>query len=373
MHTQNYSLKSTLSPFKDLTINLTASRQYSENQNSFFRWIEDSTGTNGFYDYQNPINVGNLNFTAITWGTSFTKLDTLTYADKTFENMLSLRPEISQILGEEEGTQKTGNGYYDGYGSNQQDVLVGAFISAYTGKKTANPFKMIPLPNWDIRYDGLSKYKFMKKYVRNFTIKHAYRSTVSISNFQTNLSARDQANNHVRDDSYNFIADNQINSITISEQFAPFLGVDATWIVKKNGLITKIEYKKDRSISLNVANFQITEMRGKEWVLGSGYKFSQVKLPFKFMGKTPKSDLNIRFDLSIRNNITLSRNIVENTAQATSGQRMYSIKSSVDYNLGQNLNVSLYFDRVVNNPVVSTAYKTANTRAGLALRFNLAG
>ncbi|MGV6860890.1 MAG: T9SS outer membrane translocon Sov/SprA [Putridiphycobacter sp.] len=376
MHTQNYSVKASLEPFKHLSVNLSMSRQYSENQNSYYRWSENEASPgDSLFQFQNPMDVGNLNFTTITWPTAFTKLDTNTYGDKTFNNMLALRPAVSNVLGAQEGTTIGSDGYSDGFSQNQQDVLIGAFIGAYTGKgdKATNPFKMMPLPNWDIRYDGLSKYKFMKKYVRNFTLKHAYRSTMSISNFQTNLAARDIADNHLRDQSNNFIADYQIKSITLSEQFAPFLGVDATWIIKKNGLITKFEYKRDRTISMNIPNAQITEMRGREWVFGTGYKFSQIKMPFKFMGKTPKSDLNIRFDLSIRNNVTLSRNIIENTAQATSGQNMYSIKSSVDYNLGPNLNVSLYFDRVVNNPVVSTAYKTANTRAGIALRFNLAG
>ncbi len=373
-HTKNFSIKTNLQPFKDLSINLSANHKYSQNQNSFYRWGEDlfSPG-DSLFQYQNPIDVGNLNFTTITWATAFTKLDT-NQNEKTFTQMLANRKEVSKQLGNIEGTDTGPNGYADGFGENQQDVLIGSFISAYTGNiNNINPFKMIPLPNWDIRYNGLAKYKFMKKYVRNFTLKHAYRSTISISNFQTNLSARDNAGNHLRDDSYNFIADRQINSITIAEQFAPFFGIDATWIVGKNGLITKFEYKKDRTLSLNVANYQITEMRGQEWVFGTGYKFSQLKMPFKFMGKQPKSDLNIRFDLSIRNNSILSRNIIENTAQFTSGQNMYSIKSSVDYNLSQNLNVSAYFDRTVNNPVVSTAFKTANTRAGIALRFNLAG
>ena len=70
--------------------------------------------------------------------------------------------------------------------------------------------------------------------------------------------------------------------------------------------------------------------------------------------------------------VKLSRNIIENTSQATSGQSMYSIKSSIDYDFGKNLNVRLYYDRVVNTPILSTSFPTANTRAGIALRFNLA-
>ena len=82
--------------------------------------------------------------------------------------------------------------------------------------------------------------------------------------------------------------------------------------------------------------------------------------------------MNIRFDLSIRSNIALNRNIIEDNQQVTSGQDMYSIKSRIDYNIGDNLNIALYFDRVVNKPKLSTAFNTANTSAGIALRFNLA-
>ena len=376
-HTQNYSLKATIQPLKYFSVNLSMNRTESENQNSYYRWSEDLNNPgDSLFQYQNPINTGNLNFTTITWKTSFTKFDS-TYVSEIFDNMRGLRPYVSKLLGSDEGSGEVdANGYYDGFGANQQDVLIGSFLAAYTGKgngsKLKNVFDQFPLPNWNIRYDGLSKYKFMKKYVRNFTLKHAYRSTTSISNFSTNLAARDGIGNHMRDDSQNFIADKQIQQITISEQFAPFLGVDATWIIKKNGLITKVEYKRDRSLALNISNSQITEMRGSEWVFGTGYKFSDVKMPFKFMGKNLKSDLNFRFDLSIRNSVSISRNIIENTSQATSGQSMYSIKSSIDYDFGKNLNVRVYYDRVVNTPILSTSYPTANTRAGIALRFNLA-
>ena len=163
-----------------------------------------------------------------------------------------------------------------------------------------------------------------------------------------------------------------MQSVTISEQFSPLIGVNATWTVGKNGLITNFEYKRDRSMALNVSNLQIIEMHGTEYVIGGGYKFSKVKLPIKISGKTPESDLTMRLDLSIRDNVSLSRNIIEDSRQFTSGQKMYSIKAKVDYNIGPNLNIALYFDRVVNKPKLSTAFNTANTRAGISLIFNLA-
>ena len=158
----------------------------------------------------------------------------------------------------------------------------------------------------------------MKDLVKNFTLSHSYRSTVSVSNFQTNLAAFDPSGNQLMDKSNNFIPGTQIQSITITEQFAPFIGINATWTIGENGLITKFEYIRDRSLALNIPNLQVMEMRGQEFVIGTGYKFSKLKMPFKFMGKTPESDLNIQFDLNIRNNISVARNIIEDTNQPTS-------------------------------------------------------
>lgn len=376
-HTQSMNGRLTLEPFKDLKINLTADRKFTNNENSFYRFIDTLDNPLDWgWDYQNRVNSGALSFTTITWKTAFTRLDS-TYVSEVFNQMRGYRQDVSAQLGQEAGSDIVdSSGYYDGYGGNQQDVLIGSFLAAYTGMGTGDKFfdlfEAIPLPNWDIRYDGLSKFKFMKDKVRNFTISHAYRSNVTVGGFQTNLAAFDQDGNEQRDASGNIIPEIQINNVTITEQFAPFLGIDATWIVGQNGLITKLEYKRDRSLALNISNLQVMEMRGSEWVIGSGYKFSKVKLPFKFMGKTPESDLNLRFDLSIRNNISLARNILENTNQPSSGQRMYSVKFRADYNIGPALNVALYFERVANTPVLSNAYPTANTRAGLSLRFNLA-
>lgn len=367
-HSQSINSRLQLEPVKDLSITLTVDRKYTENDNGFYRFSDSLQA----HDYFNQVQSGSINFTTITWKTAFAKFDAI---DPAFANMRALRQTVSAQLGQEAGTTLEGNGYYDGYGENQQNVLIGSFMAAYTGRGSNqffDVFKAIPLPNWDIRYDGLSKMKFMKKYVRNFTLKHTYRSTTSVSNFQTNLGAFDENGVQIRDASDNIIEETQISNVTITEQFAPFLGMDATWIIGKNGLITSFEYKRDRSLALNIPNMQITEMRGSEWVIGAGYKFSKVKLPFKFMNESVESDLNMRFDLSIRNNRTISRNIIEGIYQNTSGQSMYSVKFRVDYNLGPNLNVAYYFDRVVNTPVLSNAYPTANTATGISLRFNLA-
>jgi cell surface protein SprA len=63
---------------------------------------------------------------------------------------------------------------------------------------------------------------------------------------------------------------------------------------------------------------------------------------------------------------------VENLDQATSGQRVFKINITLDYALSNQFNLRLFFDRVMNTPIVSLSYPTANTNIGFSVRFTLA-
>jgi cell surface protein SprA len=123
---------------------------------------------------------------------------------------------------------------------------------------------------------------------------------------------------------------------------------------------------------MSLTNYQITEVRGQEFVIGSGYRLKGVKFPFEIGGKTPKSDLNLRVDLSWRLNSTVIRKMQEGQNQVTAGQDIISIKTSADYVIDQRLNVRAFYERVINNPVISTSFPSANTNLGVSLRFTLA-
>jgi cell surface protein SprA len=371
-HSQNLNLRASLEPVKDVTIELTANRTFGNNSNEFFRWNESTHQ----YESQSKVETGTLTYTNITFGSAFA-LISKDFSSATFERVRSGREEVSALLGQSNSNSNPlTSGYYAGYGGTQQEVVVGAFLTAYSNRSVSssniNPVKNTPLPNWSINYNGLTKFEFAKKYVKNFVIRHAYSSTVSVTGLQTNLNAAFDNNGDATalDINNNFIASRQIQNVTLTERFSPLLGFDATWNIKGQGLITKFEYKKDRSATLSLNNNQITEVLGNEWVIGSGYKFEKVKLPIE---KIPASALNLRFDLSFRDNLTVVRKIVENTNQATAGQRVVSIKSSADYNVTQNLTVQLYYDQVINTPKIATSFPTGNMSTGIRLRFNLAG
>jgi cell surface protein SprA len=371
----NLSLRATLEPFPDLRIELTANRTHSLNHSEFYRW-NPSTGE---YESQSPTDNGSFSISIISWKTAFTKDSKKEHISQTFENFLNNRAVISQRLGTENPNSagQLVTGFADGYSEIQQDVLIPAFIAAYTGKRaetvSTNIFPAIPLPNWRITYDGLTKYPAVKKVFKTIAVSHSYRSTYSLGGFQTNLNYGEQDGfAFIRNIVGDFQSEYQMSTVTISEQFAPLISFDMTWAGNRN-LSTRIEYKKDRTLSLSLANTQLTEISGRELVVGAGYRIP--KLPVKFLNKlikpAPVSDLNFRLDVSYRNNQTVIRKSVEEINVLTAGQDIFSIKTSIDYQLTKQLQVRFFCDRVMTNPLISSSFKTANTKAGLSLRFML--
>ena len=172
----------------------------------------------------------------------------------------------------------------------------------------------------------------------------------------------------------NFIPEYNYQVVTIRESFSPLFNVDMTW---NNSLITKVEFKRDRTLSLSLTNAQVTEVRGNEYVIGLGYNFKQIPLPFTLKSKRNKiqSDLRTRADFSIRDNYTVLRKLDTDIRpnEATGGQRVFSIKLTADYSLSNQLNIRFFFDRVMTTPRISLSFPTANTNVGFSIRFTISG
>ncbi len=373
------NLRATIEPIKGFRIDLTATRTYTESVNEFFRWEEELQRPVSF----NPVTTGNFSMSYITVNTAFTK-SREDNSSPVFDQFKENRQIISQRLAADYPgfLLSDPEGYAEGYGGTQQDVLIPAFLSAYgvyNPQSISNSvFPRIPLPNWRVNYDGLGKIPFVKKFARNVTLGHAYRSTYSVSSFTTNLgfeavptSTGESLLPNTRDSSGNFIPEFQIGTITISEQFSPLVSLDFNF---KNSLTAKFEVKTSRTLSLNFSNTQMVEVTSEEYIVGAGYTFKNVPFPIK-IGKSTKrikSDLNFRVDFSIRDNRTMIRKMEEDLNQATSGQKLISIKVNADYVINQRFNIRLFYDAAINKPVVSSSFPTENHSAGLSLRFTLA-
>ena len=174
----------------------------------------------------------------------------------------------------------------------------------------------------------------------------------------------------IRDLQNNYIQQYEINVVTISEQFSPLINVDMNW---KNSLTTRFEWRKSRTVSLNLTSNQIADARINELIFGAGYRFDDVQIILKTGGgqRALKSDLNLRLDLSIRDNKTLARKLVENVNQPVVGQKVFTIGATADYVLSDRFNLQIFADHTMNNPFVANTFPTSNTNFGFSLKFTL--
>ncbi len=370
-HATTFNMRATLEPFKDFNVELKMNRNYGKNSGEFYRWNTQTAAFEG----QSKFETATLTYSTVTIGTAFAKFGS-DYSSQVFQNMLANRESVSQVIGvDNPNSNLLPSGFYSGYSGSQQEVVLGAFLTAYSNagvnSKSINPIKNTPLPNWSITYNGLSKFPFAKDFIKSFVLRHAYNSTVTMSGMQSNLSATFDNNGYANalDINNNIISGLQVQNVTISEQFSPLIGFDATWILFGQSLTTKFEYKKDRQSTLSLNNNQVTEVLSEEIVIGLQSKITKVKL----LKKVPASDINAGINFSFRDNITVIRKVVENTNQPTAGQKMIAFKFNLDYNLSQNLTVTLFYDQNLNTPKVATSYPTGNINTGIKVRFNLAG
>jgi len=381
---ETWNYKVNLEPIKYLKIEITGNKTEGRNENSFFRFDEN----NNEFTFQSPMETGNFSASINTWATAFVKDEPDNgWTSNTFETFLSNRLATSAKWNEAtyNDAGPNVNGYYQGWGSTSSNVVIPAFIAAYTGQAVGevdlSPFNTRVQPNWRVTYDGLTKLPSIKKYFKQFNLSHQYRSTLTTSyvrnlNYTENESGLPNAVD--ASEQLNYIARSQINTVTITENLSPLIGFDMTIkTTKSNDPQVKLELKRDRTIALGLSNLQITETKSNSLVLGVGYKITDVKNLFGGKGaklpfKTPKNtSINLRADLTIRDNTTLIRKIEENQNQPTAGQRLFSIKSSVDYIVNDKLSIRLFYDHQINKPKISTSFPTSNINAGVALRFTL--
>lgn len=131
-----------------------------------------------------------------------------------------------------------------------------------------------------------------------------------------------------------------------------------------------------------------------ERVVGMGYKINDLNLftPRKTVrskrkGRNSKSetnqetknnsrgfsnDLNLRLDLSFRNQSALNRDILTLLSQATSGNNAVQVSFSADYALSKFLTLTAYYDRQMNKPLLtSSSYPITTQDFGVSLKFML--
>ncbi|MFT6333433.1 MAG: cell surface protein SprA [Halioglobus sp.] len=297
--------------------------------------------------------------------------------------------------------------YYYGYGPNNYDVAVPAFLATYLGGETGDysdlssdakslSWSKLPKPNWTIKYDGLSKMDVFKDVFTSFTINHSYKGAMQVNRFNTTLEYRGLIDNRspVND---NYFSRIQIPAITISDQFSPLIGVS---VKTKSEMTIEAEWRKSRSLSLSLEDLR--EQTSNEFRFGFGYtikNFRSSKKKGKRRKKAQKDaekddkksgglgksgsrggvknnrgkTLTMNLDFSIIDTRELIYEVSQGVdGQVNSGQNSIQISPSVDYDINENLTMRFFFDYNYTESAISIgSNRRLNIRGGVTAQLKI--
>ena len=364
-------LRATLEPIRDLKIDLNVSRSETKSRSIQYMYANQPTTQSGTF-----------NMTTISISSSLEKMGDANngYPSAVFERFCESLPRFQEKASAHYGTT------VDKYSA---AVMIPAFLDSYTGSGGGS-LDIIPaltrlLPNWTIRYSGLSKLKWFNEHFKSVNLNHAYKSIFAVGSY---TSSSETAS----------LLGWNVPTVSINESFSPLIGADVTFL---NNLTMKAEYRRTRVLNLSMTSVQINESRSNDIVIGLGYKISDFRLfgagtsrkIKKAQGGSKKKaddqnasssssagkksggvnhDLNMRFDITWRDQAAITRDIATCTSSASSGNAALKMSFMADYTLSRLLTLSAYYERQTNKPLLSSSsYPTTTHDFGLSMKFSL--
>ncbi len=403
--TEDFQLRATVEPVRDLKIDLSATRTQNRSRSVQF-----------MYSGQPTTYSGTFTMTTISLRSALEGMGNANngYHSPTFDRFCAAIPEFrDQVQAQypdpssggtvEAPTGATGGASVDPYSA---DVLIPAFLSTYTmgaGKSLAIfPALSRLLPNWTVKYAGLSKIPWLADHFKSVNLNHSYKSVYSVGSYASYSSwvqyMGDLGYVQAADGSYAPSSRFNISTVSINEQFSPLLGMDVTL---QNNMTFKVEYKTTRVLNLSMTSVQLNETRSKDWVVGVGYKVNDFKLFGKSSSRKAKGskkgkgdndndsksssssrtgssrggvnhDLNTRLDISFRKQAAITRDIASGVSSASSGNSALKISLQADYTVSRYLTLTAYYDRQTNTPLLSaSSYPTTTQDFGVSVKFSL--
>ncbi|WP_273443813.1 cell surface protein SprA [Neolewinella agarilytica] len=406
-YTRRWDGSATIEPFRDFRLELTIDRTFSENYTETFKVQEK--GPDADFVHSIPVRDGALTFTNGGARTLFNQ-DTvnLNLLFQTFDNN---RRVISQRLGDgtlHEDPLLAAQGYSFGYGPNQQDVLLPAFLAAYRDEDAntseLDPFNLKASPNWRLTYNGLNKVGKLGEIFRRVNISHGFQSTFQISSYGTSLDyldALEQATTPVLTGydtvSLNYFPRIEIPNLTESKSFAPLISIEAEL---QNGLSLNFAYQSSENRSINIVSKLLSEQVSTEVIGGFGIVLEDIQIGF-LQGKKKKrrsredqeaeanpsrnggrgnsrsggrlkvSDMDIQFNFSLRDGITYASRLNPVQRETVEGSRVFTLAPSVEYQVNELLGLRAFFDYRKTQPYNSLGFPQTAASGGVVVRFQL--
>lgn len=403
-YTQTYDAQLTVEPFQDFRIDLNLNKTFREDYTETFKVLEKGAiGTEPEFQHAVPTFGGSLTVTYAAINTLFRDDSAAVDLFRTFADY---RLTISQRLADDphQDPELAARGFRAGYGPNQQEVLLPAFIAAYTGQDpgqvSLNIFDVAPRPNWRATYNGLSRLKPFQEIFSNFSISHGYQSTFTINSYRTSidfLATRLSDQGPLDTVSFNFFPRIEVPDVVIAESFAPLFAIEAQLL---NGMAFNFDYRQARTLSLSVTSKLLSETRSREAVAGFGYVLSGVNIGFltgernnrrrrdqeeepetpqgnrpqqrsRTGGRLQVNDMDIQFNFSLRDDVTFAHKLDQDITEPTRGSFTLSFSPSAEYQLNQRLSLRLFMDYRRTIPKNTLGYPQTTAAGGVVVRFQL--
>lgn len=387
-NTKRFKARVSLEPWRDIRISLNWESDYSQNFTEFFIYNPQIDQ----FEHRNPLESGSYTYSDINLFSSFKRIQN----DGRSQNITELdrnRQVYAQIF-QQNNPNRINQQYIDpmtgqinqdfwiGYGPLQQDVLVNSFLTTYRGERASggernlSPFSRLPLPNWNIQYNGLTKFPVFKKMFEAFTIKHGYSSRTTIANFNSDFryEGGGEIKNPIKIDSLsnNFIPLYVMPNIGFNENFSPLLGIDFTL---KNKMNFRFEFKRSRMVSMSLIDYQLTENVSSGFTFGYGFQTKPITLPFSnFEGKNVvlKNGARISCDVSYTDNFIVNHRVGQDIRVPVGGAIRLMINPKVDVQVNEKFNMQLFYNYVYNEPRISNSFPMSNGAVGMRMSFSLA-
>jgi len=389
---QSIGVKVAIEPFKDFILDIDMNKNFRQDHTELFKAKDGNFMQLAAYD------IGSFDITHFSANTLFR--DNVELYARFKQNRLI----ASQVLPNKPGAGQHQEfpDYAEGYGPTSYAVNVPSFLAAYTGKtidqvpldlvENVRPIDYLPSPNWNLRYNGLSKLSIFKDIFSTIAIKHGYRNILTVSRFNStpDFNALDPFNNV--GSNFNYYSRLEIPAISVNEQFNPIIGVD---IKTKSNMNINFEWKKSRIMELRLNANELGEQLGSELVFGYSYTirnfngFTRSKKRSSRRNRDAPADtpppptnpganaqgarnLIIQMTFSVRDDRALIYNLGNNAdPQPRRGQKTTTIGPNVTYEMFENLTLKVFVDYNATRPYATNQFPITNVRGGLTASFIL--
>ena len=427
MRTRSYDAKIAIEPYRDFKLDVDFKKQVSRDVFENFKNTQGIGDDPEFAQWARR-EVGSIEMTYLALNTMFNN-----DVAGLFEAFTDNRINASNLLNPGGGEHaEDGAVFKEGFGAVQSEVVIPAFLAAYTGRElnsdwvqrdlgdeTSTGFVhelsqvgFLPRPNWTLRYNGLKNLPMFENVLSSFSLTHSYKSFLRVNQYRTNLDFDSNTPNLINESNGNFYSRFEIPLIQISEQFSPLLGIQ---MKTKKELVLNVDYKKSRNLDLATDVLgRLTEKKSSAITIGIGWTKQNVNIPFLTGDKKSKKkrkkkegeededkdkngkdaknkkkknqlgrgsvnnnrprDLVFNVDFTFQDDITHQHDYLQGIPDidGNRGQKVIRLNPSMDYTINENLTLRWFMDyervKYVANPQL---LGTTRFFSGFTARFTL--